>query len=633
MAITHDFATLASCDSDDLPNWTATGQGSISLNTTEFKQGSASINIYKTGTLAKNFGAYRDIPSTNLKDKMLVLWIYVSSKTVLEKLAVGRVYIYDSAGNYDYFNILANPGGDEIKAKPLRQGWNAVRIYVGQYDKRYYPVYNYAGSSATKPDTTAIVKIEIYFETVLDSDTIDEGEIAMDFWHCGRTINVEEGTWTAPYDFDGLYDFDVSNALGVIEKLHERSYRIFIDLKGSYLFFDRGSLTIEKNFNFAPTIKIEKSFIWHKYSSYDFNPDGEIYDSSILCGGYFAYCRADLIRVSVYATYGLSGFSPIHGRLPKIVDGLLDISIDFSKFHAENSTINASRSFYLASNTLLETKIVSKNTIGIRSDLDNSVNYFKNTEIVGNYTYSWYRSGKLYWQYSFDLQLLDFDGSPVPDAKVRLYDKFGNLVFEAITDVDGKIPTQWVTAKLVEWISATEIIVTDYNPFNLLILKDSIKLVDYKLNIEKKLDFKISRHNLYSANIVPQKFSFNLNENVILKARFFDWNNLPITNLTVIVEITKPDGTIKTVELKDDGVYPDEIANDGIYTGIFTETNLVGTYEAKVSTTIYGNTVEAKTYFDVGILEKKIDEIKRVYLKEGVDSIGEFKERELQGLV
>jgi hypothetical protein len=610
MTITHDFATLDSCD--DPTVWTPTGQGAVSLNTTDYKQGSGALNIYKTGTAGVDFGAYKTIPATNLKDEIVVLWLYIKDNATLSKINVARVYIYDSAGNYDYFDIKTNPNDTEFNPLPLRVGWNVIRFFVGEYDNRYWPCYNYAGSSATKPDTTAITKIAIYFETVNAGDTIAEGSLVMDYWHAGTKITVSEGTWSSPLDFDYLYTFDASNALGVIDKLHERNYHLWCGVGGSYLYFDRGSLTIERNFTFNPTIKVEKAFVWHKYASYGRSaPDGEFYDSSIYVDGYVNF-SADLTRCSLTAVYYLCGYSGLHGRHSNVIDSFINVTTDVTCGNLiQNSKVWLNRLLNLYFTTIQESTVIPTAIISIQSSATNSVNYFKNVVVQGGFAYAYYYSGTLYWQYSFDLILLDYNGNPISGATVSLYDKDGNLVFSATTDTNGAIPTQWVTAKKVVWSggAATE---TDYNPFRLVVTLGSQKLVDYKLTIYEKKVMKISTHNLYTMDAMPEKAYYQLNENVIIKARFYDWNNTPITGLTVNATITKPDGSTITIPLKDDGFPPDEVANDGIYTGQFTDTSQVGTYYVEVSTTIYGNTVKATTSFTVGTIEKLIAEIRRL---------------------
>lgn len=72
--------------------------------------------------------------------------------------------------------------------------------------------------------------------------------------------------------------------------------------------------------------------------------------------------------------------------------------------------------------------------------------------------------------------------------------------------------------------------------------------------------------------------------------------DLPITGARVIGTVEAPDGAVFTVRLLDDGVAPDEVAKDGVYSGI-VRYNLDGTYKVTVS---FDNSSGAAQYTNLG---------------------------------
>ena len=53
--------------------------------------------------------------------------------------------------------------------------------------------------------------------------------------------------------------------------------------------------------------------------------------------------------------------------------------------------------------------------------------------------------GKIYRQYTFNLRVVDAEGNPIPDARVKIWDNAGNLVVNETTDSNGRIPEQILT--------------------------------------------------------------------------------------------------------------------------------------------------------------------------------------------
>jgi len=83
-------------------------------------------------------------------------------------------------------------------------------------------------------------------------------------------------------------------------------------------------------------------------------------------------------------------------------------------------------------------------------------------------------TGKLYRQYTFNLKVIDKAGNPISNAKVRMYDKDGNLVFEETTDANGQIPEQIITRGYYDQAHGNELV--DFAPLTLEIQKQGYQI-------------------------------------------------------------------------------------------------------------------------------------------------------------
>ncbi len=59
-------------------------------------------------------------------------------------------------------------------------------------------------------------------------------------------------------------------------------------------------------------------------------------------------------------------------------------------------------------------------------------------------------------------------------------------------------------------------------------------------------------------------------------------DNAPVLGATVLAQVTRPDGALVNVALRDDGAHGDGGANDGVYGGTFYQTSLAGSYNVLV---------------------------------------------------
>jgi len=80
------------------------------------------------------------------------------------------------------------------------------------------------------------------------------------------------------------------------------------------------------------------------------------------------------------------------------------------------------------------------------------------------------RGVTVYYQFSFDLKVIDENFSPMADATVVMKDQYGTQVFSVTTDASGDITSQWVTyEKRVKIINPPEDTDTFYTPHTVTI--------------------------------------------------------------------------------------------------------------------------------------------------------------------
>jgi len=655
MPITHDFITLDSCD--DPSAWTPMGQASISLNTIDYKQGSGAINVYKSGTAGVDFGAYKTIASTNVKNKVIAFWLYISSNSTLKKLTKARFYIYDSSGNYFYWDLKPIIGWNKFVIIP-----NTVETISNLEADEFHGYYVRDGSSPTAPDLTKIVKIAFYFETYSSSDTITEGSIVIDYIVLGTTITITGGTVSVPLtpenikkDLDSsllpIYKYDGTNIFihcqivieGVVVFVSHNltvtqleGYALWIK-KGGYLRFGE-KLTVN-NENYG--IKGASLSIWRPVyiGDYYLIVDGEFYfyGSTVNIYGnepdtlrFIFEGTVELINSEIRGYY-ITISSPVYiydseiyttalviFEAPPKLARLLTISgvkrIVYSKVNNPPYGLIMYEPIF-APGTTIVTYYISQFTL--RDPIIPPSEYLPEAPTSG---------AQAWLQYSFQVQLVDEGGNPIANANYVIYNSKGEVEANGTTDSNGYTSLHYLTQYHWYYDTATaSVIKEDWNPHRIVVTKGSIKYQDYVFTIDKKFRGVIPIHTMWKGNTWSRKTSYQLNENVIIYAMFQDWLDKPVTGLTVNATITKPDGTQMTISLRDDGIPPDEVANDGIYTGQFVNTDQVGTYYVEIETRIYGNVVKARTSFDVGKIEKKIDDSKMQIISEMDKMVEEIK--------
>jgi hypothetical protein len=113
------------------------------------------------------------------------------------------------------------------------------------------------------------------------------------------------------------------------------------------------------------------------------------------------------------------------------------------------------------------------------------------------------------------------------------------------------------------------------------------------------------------------------NTPVVITATVAFSETTPVIGGTVTAQINRPDGTLETISLYDDGAHQDGQANDGVFGGVYTQTVTGGIYGLLVTATgihdseIYTRTATA--YFTVAPTGAALGE---TYSDSGIDDTG-----------
>jgi len=207
-------------------------------------------------------------------------------------------------------------------------------------------------------------------------------------------------------------------------------------------------------------------------------------------------------------------------------------------------------------------------------------------------------------RYSFNLKLIDKNGNPVSGATVKLYDTYGNLVFSLTTNSTGQIPTQYVMTYITWWNKSENWSIRhemSYNPFTLVVSHPDYPPVIMKWNIEQKVDLLLPIDPLDPAELyVNTTRNIYLPKDVVIINAYVLYENARQTGLTINVTVFKPDGTKSPlIQLRDDGVFPDTVAGDGLYAGLFLDTSMTGVYLVNASAIFQSGLLRANWTFIV----------------------------------
>jgi hypothetical protein len=193
---------IDSCSSTS--GWSANG-GSVSLNTTIFKEGTSALNCVKTSISTSDFHVEKTQSAYNGTGKKINVWYYVKDTTTLNKLHSIEIFLFcPDVSNRVYQSLTKGS-----------VGWNLVTVNIDSM------------APTGSPNRTNIQNVRIDFNTNNNSDTFAAGDIIMDHWFLSETI-IYKSTPTLKKMSSGL-----TNGLVSYYKMDETSGSTMVDSVGS----------------------------------------------------------------------------------------------------------------------------------------------------------------------------------------------------------------------------------------------------------------------------------------------------------------------------------------------------------------------------------------------------------------
>ena len=612
MSVTDDFIIVDSCE--DINEWSGTYDGSVSINTSRYREGSGSVNIYKTGTSSVYFGGKLTFSTPlDMSDKDLLL---------------GYVYISGDLKNVvrDAYLVITDTNGTSVTFKRTdRLIWND-----------WAPLY---AKKTGALNWGSIESVEFRFQTWSTSQTVPEGSINVDQIMVGNGYWILYTTDVNPHTLDDVYIYDREKGYNLIDKIADVGFVVKVPIRvGNGT--DVGALKISKqvvvldatqlnNFNEGVLwiydnsfLIVENSVLIHQTNTYfPYGGGGFVAGSSVLrfTNTYYISTapmfygqtyrhnmRPQELSTNNFLTnamlwmYTVTGFNPsgIFALLPRgsvILDQIghpVDISATLYIFEGSEVVTRNSQQGTYHSVVLAGGQV--RSDAGANSDVYNPVNASLDTFSATN------RNSRVNVYYDTTLRVIDRNSQPVI-SHVMVYDKDGNLVFESDTNENGEVSTQLkVFYVYYDQNQGTQVKI-DYNPFTVEVYINGTLLTRTKIEVYRPSTIYITPEDVYSVTTYPSSSSIQVGEEVTIYAKVQKIDGTPVTNASVYADITAPDDTIYTVTLKHTG--------NGVYAGGFDQTHLVGRYDIRTTVVMDNTTIEANNNFSAGRIESKIDEV------------------------
>jgi len=199
-----------SCDATT--GWSGGTDSAVSLNTTIFKEGTGSLNIYKTGTTGTAFSASKTVTSLDFTSKDLWFFLYIEDITDLVSTGTAISIQYGS-DNSNYYAF-------DIGISTLVDGWNYIKLNSSNIS-----------STVGAPTITACDYFALIANVDLAADTVAEGDFMID------DIKLASSE-----DYD--LDFD-TDTLAVDETDNSVSYEstLSLTMANGYPITEQGHLT------------------------------------------------------------------------------------------------------------------------------------------------------------------------------------------------------------------------------------------------------------------------------------------------------------------------------------------------------------------------------------------------------
>lgn len=564
MTISHDYTIIHDCDSTT--GITTIGDANISVNSSNFIQGSGGLNIYKSGTTQTTFGIEIAFPEvTDLRQRLIVFWLYVKDRNVLNNLiSSAKIELVDVNDKKAWYNFKQD----------LTSGWN--KVITGRRKFSYESGFYW----------NQVTKFRIVFDTYDVSQTVSEGDIVVDYILHGRRVY---------FDSEIVGISDVYRLLVEVYKL-PLGWKIepnFYILKTELVFRNNSSFSIVDAALFVNITEIDEYYPWI---------DGDN-TSEFIFEDAFVRVEGPGWRQGIRCYNARITKSLIHARgielhYPSIQDSQLvaenTIIIEKPTYVRRTSfTANEIVNFYNWDTRNIEMVYAVADRIELWADSDIwNVNFMINKINIGTRTVrfhdckflqAWeYQTGYIYEYYTLDV--LAHDGtSPVSGALVEVYDVNNNLVVSGGTDASGKFTTEL----LVRYTDANGTV--NYGPFTIKVTKEGYIPFQITYNITEKtemLAYLPRRRPVIS--LLPFAITYQRGEKAGIICQVTDMYGIPITDATVEYRLLKIDGTevIPWTQMNhiSEGVYAIELDTSQLDVGVY-----IVQFRATVDTvTVYG---------------------------------------------
>jgi hypothetical protein len=146
---------------DATTGWTASGTNSVSLNTTNFMEGSGGLNLVKSDTGSANCDASKTTTSRDFTSKDFWLYVYISSALYAKLATSNCLTIRFGSDSSNYYQ-------KQWSKSSLVSGWNLLSFNSG------------SGTITGSPVITAADFTFVRFTTINASDTAAAGDFVFD---------------------------------------------------------------------------------------------------------------------------------------------------------------------------------------------------------------------------------------------------------------------------------------------------------------------------------------------------------------------------------------------------------------------------------------------------------------------
>jgi uncharacterized phage protein gp47/JayE len=162
-------------DCDATTDWNESDDAQATTTSTDKKEGTNSLNLGKNGTSTVNATYSKTLGSVvNGSNKDLVLWLYITDTTTLNKIKNVKLWIGSGGSITNSYEFV-------IQNSTLATGWNMYRLQTSTAST----IKN------SNPNASSYNYLRIKLITNNTTDTITLGNVKMDYWHFATTESYE----------------------------------------------------------------------------------------------------------------------------------------------------------------------------------------------------------------------------------------------------------------------------------------------------------------------------------------------------------------------------------------------------------------------------------------------------------